>query len=188
MTDDDAFNFIIERAKKEPDFHFHYHPPIQTYEYMREKRAFLEGAKVARDKEKPIQGYCYTIRGITPWYEYSFEETIRSEKERRDRHAQLLTREIDLDIKKDKKSRTRLREIKKMQKEEERKEKVEKEFIEKHSPFHLLKQDLELIECYCNSSRIKEGEYCLTCPLLRSVHEYMMRLFERASEGDSDLK
>jgi hypothetical protein len=189
MTDDDAFKFIIDRAKKEPDLDFrYYHPPIQTNEYMRRKREFLEDAKEARDKEKPIQRYCYTIRGIKPWYEYSFEETIRSVKEDRDRHAQLLEREIDLDRKKDKKSRARLREIKKIQKEEEQREKAEKEFIEKHSPFHVLKQDLELIECYCNSSRIKKGEYCLTCTLLRSMHEYMMRSFKRASERDSDLK
>jgi hypothetical protein len=130
--DDDAFNFIIDRSKKEPDLHLrYYNPPIQTYEYMIQKREFLEGAKIARYNEKPIQRYYYIIRGMTPWYDYSFEKTIL---------------------------------------------------------FHILKQDLELMECYCNSSRIKKGEYCLTCTLLRSMHEYMMRLFRRASEQDSDLK
>ena len=138
-------------------------------------------------QEDPIERYCNTIRGITPDYEISYEESVKMQEENWNYREKNLEKEreswnkpIDGMAKTEKEQERRKRRLVR----EERKQLESDRNLEYHgTPSRLLSKRVDKIGCECEAEQMRQGIFCDTCKLLVKVNDYILDLFKRESEG-----
>lgn len=160
--------------------------------YNKEK---LEWEKYCEEKKKNehiIERYCYDIRGETPDYEMTFEESEKKAGESWEYRQDLLEKERDPEweyrsgdkregLTKSQSEKQKKR--KRLLAREQRKEHKANWDLKMNSPVHMLSKMIDKIDCRCEAEEMRAGKFCDTCRLIVKVHEYTLDLFKRTSQG-----
>jgi len=180
--EESTFDFIIRRAT-ELNRDYDTKTYVTKAQLAQQKKEWEEQCKLMREeakKEDPIVKYCDDIRGVTPYYELSFEKMQELEakngEERKHNMNELLTNRFT-DTKRSTKEERKQYRLEKKQQQKDRQ-------LENITPIRIFERRVRKIGCECEGERIRiAGEYCDTCRLIVKVNEYMMNLFRNTAQG-----
>jgi hypothetical protein len=168
-----------------------YDPLCPTCNDKKERQEWKEWQKQVKQEEDPIEGYCNTIRGITPDYEISYEDKKQREEENWNYRKEMFEKE------KESWNKSMEEMTKAEQKEEKRKRRLAREErkqlesdrnLKYHgTPSRLLSERIDKVGCECEAEQMRHGIFCDTCKLLVKVNDYILDLFKRESEGRGSI-
>jgi hypothetical protein len=187
-----TFNFIVRRAL-EPDNNPDTAKHLRQGEDLKEARQeWQEYCNRKMKEEDPIERYCYQIRGETPDYEMSFEQSEKLDQESMHARQETLKQERYMQQErrltkpegitktkwiKDQRKKGRLH------KEEQKQRKADRRLEWYGRPVNLFSDRIAKIGCECEAEQMRRGVFCDTCKLIVKVNEYMLELFKRTAQG-----
>jgi hypothetical protein len=171
---------------------------------LTKREEYAKSCREAKEREDPIERYCYDIRGIEPWYNITYDEKERFQarrEEERTKNSELTEQQQEdqefqriLDVLyrtekpegiTDKEWAAKKREARKLRREIKKESDDDFELKYHGSATGILNDRVNKLHymCYCTGRDIRNGKVCKICKLAKKADEYLVSLFKDAAEG-----
>lgn len=169
------------------------------YKKPSKKQRMLEWQKECEKAKKSptylIERYCDEIHDEVSYYEQTFEEMEKADKENQKYRREINRKEINERVQLHQKPKGMSDKEYANWKKEYRKQRIQENkqnradtAIKEHTPNQLVYQKIMAIDCRCEPQDLRQGKYCDTCKLLMKVDSNMMSLFKEAAEGRTTIR